>query len=585
MIRVRLDDKEKRVSISVKCKINDVLEKELNLNRVYDEALGSTFERLYASFTKHSSGGKNKKLKKENGDASPEKEQVPLFLYDMENKLVPLETKNIDAWKENYIFKIKEQEFKVLVNLPTVKKINMPKILIAGMPAMVKLDFESDESTQQILNKNSLFKWYSSQSVYEPANLIELESDKKSKKPISLDGIEWDLIDEGIAKKTIVLDENTENKLIKVECYPKDDVREGIAVEAVTANPVLQKIDKAHMPMTERHKLTQNRLDSKSMRVVTYNILANCYSDTSLAKTELYPYCPLEYLDFKYRKILLINEIINYNADIIFLQECETDFLDGDLKFAMADYIAKFKGKGERAKEGEAVLFRSDRFKFINSFDITLSQELQNNPSFEKLWQNISKDTERKEFIAGRGTVLQVVQVESLEHPGQHFLLANTHLFFHPEADFIRLLQSMVSVKYLEKLKHEILTQNKDIKKIGILFAGDFNSDPLSQAFQYIFTQQIPIGSMKDEDKKFVEECDGHLVHSLNLGVYADFPFTNCIGAFEGILDYVFYESDSFELTKVIPLPTVEKVKEFTALPNKFVPSDHLALVFEFSIK
>jgi mRNA deadenylase 3'-5' endonuclease subunit Ccr4 len=42
---------------------------------------------------------------------------------------------------------------------------------------------------------------------------------------------------------------------------------------------------------------------------MTYNILANCYSETALAKEKLYPYCPLEYLEFKYRRILLVHEI------------------------------------------------------------------------------------------------------------------------------------------------------------------------------------------------------------------------------------------------------------------------------------
>lgn len=178
-----------------------------------------------------------------------------------------------------------------------------------------------------------------------------------------------------------------------------------------------------------------------------------------------------------------------------------------------------------------------------------------------------------------------MAQIESLENPGNHFLLANTHLFFHPEADFIRLLQSIVSIKYIEKLKLEIKQKNPEIKKLGTLFAGDFNSDPPSQAFQYILSKQIPKDLMKNEDKRFIIECDGSLTHTLNLGAYTDFPFTNCIGAFEGILDYVFYEQEFFELSKVIPLPSIEKVKENTALPSVYIPSDHLALVFEFKIK
>lgn len=68
------------------------------------------------------------------------------------------------------------------------------------------------------------------------------------------------------------------------------------------------------------------------------------------------------------------------------------------------------------------------------------------------------------------------------------------------------------------------------------------------------------------EEKELIKECDDELIHSLSLSAYTDFPFTNCTAAFEAILDYVFYETDAFELTKVIPLPSVERVKENVAL-------------------
>lgn len=73
--------------------------------------------------------------------------------------------------------------------------------------------------------------------------------------------------------------------------------------------------------------------------------------------------------------------------------------------------------------------------------------------------------------------------------------------------------------------------------------------------------------------------------HSLEFSAYNDFKLTNCSEKFEAILDYVFYEINSFKLAQVVPLPPVEKLREFVALPNKYVPSDHLALIFEFSLK
>ena len=47
-----------------------------------------------------------------------------------------------------------------------------------------------------------------------------------------------------------------------------------------------------------------------SFRVVSYNLLADTYSDTDFAREVLFPYCPRYALDMDYRKHFLIKEII-----------------------------------------------------------------------------------------------------------------------------------------------------------------------------------------------------------------------------------------------------------------------------------
>ncbi len=80
-----------------------------------------------------------------------------------------------------------------------------------------------------------------------------------------------------------------------------------------------------------------------------------------------------------------------------------------------------------------------------------------------------------------------------------------------------------------------------------------------------------------------VKANEEKLIHSLNLATHVCLPFTNCIEMFECVLDYVFYEESALKLNRVIPLPSVEKVKENVALPSEYFPSDHLAIVFDFS--
>lgn len=72
-------------------------------------------------------------------------------------------------------------------------------------------------------------------------------------------------------------------------------------------------------------------------------------------------------------------------------------------------------------------------------------------------------------------------------------------------------------------------------------------------------------------------------MHSINLSAYADFPFTNCTQGFQGLLDYVFYESNTFELKKVIEFS--EKKYREHYMPSEFIPSDHVAILFELLTK
>lgn len=100
-----------------------------------------------------------------------------------------------------------------------------------------------------------------------------------------------------------------------------------------------------------------------------------------------------------------------------------------------------------------------------------------------------------------RGTVLQIAQIESLENPGFHFLLANTHLFYHRSADFVRLIQAIVSAKYLQDIKEKLLNDFKDIERVIILFGGDFNLCPDSLGIKYLNSKTMNLEKLNQGKK------------------------------------------------------------------------------------
>lgn len=64
MIRIRLNETEKIVNISVTCKITESIEKQFNLNRSMDEPISATFQKLFTNFMKQVNSKESKSNKK-----------------------------------------------------------------------------------------------------------------------------------------------------------------------------------------------------------------------------------------------------------------------------------------------------------------------------------------------------------------------------------------------------------------------------------------------------------------------------------------------------------------------------------------
>ena len=87
------------------------------------------------------------------------------------------------------------------------------------------------------------------------------------------------------------------------------------------------------------------------------------------------------------------------------------------------------------------------------------------------------------------------------------------------------------------------------------------------------------------DEKEILKDIKNEIKHSLNLEAFENFPFTISFEGFSGVIDFVFYEKNAFELKKVLPLPYGDKLDKQTPFPNQYQPSDHLAIIFEFKIK
>lgn len=90
---------------------------------------------------------------------------------------------------------------------------------------------------------------------------------------------------------------------------------------------------------------------------------------------------------------------------------------------------------------------------------------MDKNPLFTDLWCTISKNENLTKRLSERGTSLQITILESIEN-NEILLVANTHLYFHPDADHIRLLQAGISNIYIEETIRQLkeTVSNKCLK-------------------------------------------------------------------------------------------------------------------------
>lgn len=84
---------------------------------------------------------------------------------------------------------------------------------------------------------------------------------------------------------------------------------------------------------------------------------------------------------------------------------------------------------------------------------MVLGENVATNPLFSDLWSNISKNEQLAMRLCERGTTLQITLLKAQENNNNEIIVvANIHLYFHPDADHIRLLQGGISNIYLEDL-------------------------------------------------------------------------------------------------------------------------------------
>ncbi|XP_071726675.1 carbon catabolite repressor protein 4 homolog 1-like isoform X2 [Rutidosis leptorrhynchoides] len=222
------------------------------------------------------------------------------------------------------------------------------------------------------------------------------------------------------------------------------------------------------------------RLNSSSgtFTVLSYNVL--CESN---ATSDLYGYCPSWALSWSYRRQNLLREIVDYHADIVCLQEVQSDhyreFFEPELD--KHGYQGLFKRKTAEAYNGSdqtidgcATFFRRERFSHVKKYEVEFNKAAQS--LTDAVVANAQKKTALNRLVKDNVALIVVLEAkfgnQGVDTLGKRQLVcvANTHVNVHNDLKDVKLWQVHTLLKGLEKIAASA--------DIPMLVSGDFNSIP-----------------------------------------------------------------------------------------------------------
>ncbi|KAL2466267.1 Carbon catabolite repressor protein 41 [Abeliophyllum distichum] len=318
--------------------------------------------------------------------------------------------------------------------------------------------------------------------------------------------------------------------------------------------------------------------------VLSYNILSEVY-----ATSELYSYCPPWALSWPYRRQNLLREIVGYRADIVCLQEVQSDHFEEFFapELDKHGYQALFKRKTVEVYTGDintidgcATFFRRDKFSHVKKYEVEFNKAAQS--LTDAVVPSAQKKTALNRLVKDNVALIVVLEAkfsnQGVDNPGKRQLVcvANTHVNMHQDLKDVKLWQVHTLLKGLEKIAVSA--------DIPMLVCGDFNSVPGSAPHALLAMGKLPLVSAYSS---FARVATGlGLEQRRRMDPATNEPlFTNCTRDFIGTHDYIFYSADSLTVESLLELLDEDSLRKDTALPSPEWSSDHIALLAGFRCK
>ena len=542
---------------------------------------------------------------------------VKMHILTSENSEVEPSTSTIDAFQNGNILCVSGDQIRIRRDPCRVLQLTAPETVIAGCPAIPRIP-----KSRSLQCPNSQIQW--------------------QWRAVDADSGKMDSIDNGeIVNRTMAFipPRNLTGKRLQIDCT--DSVGKTLTVEAPSLventrpTRMQEKLLDASSISPEDPCFDKHSSDPSAypFRVVSYNILHDQYASTEAAREKLYPYVAEGNLDISTRQLRIAQEIVHYNADIIALQEVGRSIFSEYLLpiFQCFGHEGYFESKartefkeGQKSRyaldDGCAILWSREKFTCHEKFCVPLTAEFFSDELVQSLaipssapWGEIrakinSSKLNQKAFnrLVMKGIILHLrTNFGSNSNTQKDILVANTHLFWHPYAKHIRLIQVAMLLATIEALKRDRFPEAE------VILCGDLNSMPDGAVYQLLSTGTAPSTHTDWNDcalynkerlkegvdlaslMQVVDELESEADFRFALSApkltdacrhWDEKVFTNYTPPFKARLDYVFH-SEGLVCQRTLKNPSDEAMGAEVAIPSSTFPSDHVAVVADLGLR
>lgn len=336
----------------------------------------------------------------------------------------------------------------------------------------------------------------------------------------------------------------------------------------------------------------------------------------------MYGYVPERVLSWAYRKTLILDEIREQNADIICLQELDRNSYDDWFRGKLAEhgYKGYFAQKsraetlGENAKfvDGCGTFWKDKKYVQLHTEHLVLGRKAVERPGAKASADMLNR-------VWQRDDIATVVFLEN-RVTGSRLIVVNSHIYWDPAFKDVKLIQAAVMMEEVSRLaeryaKWPAVTNKQTFRfadadgdnvepppemgpsleysspaQIPMILCGDWNSGSDSAVFD-LFTKKglsPQHGDLGGRDygsfSKFGMSHEFSL-KSAYTSIEDEMPFTNYVPSFVGVLDHIWFSTNSLRVTGLLGEVDPDYLKRVPGFPNFHFPSDHLALVAGFRVE